>query len=50
MSTYFHNVGPIAYEGPQSSNPLAFKWYDKNRVVLGKRMEDHLRFHAQRLG
>ncbi len=44
MSTYFHNVGPIAYEGPQSSNPLAFKWYDKNRVVLGKRMEDHLRF------
>lgn len=44
MSTYFHNVGPIAYEGPQSSNPMAFKWYDKNRVVLGKRMEDHLRF------
>ena len=44
MRTYFHNVGPIAYEGPQSSKPLAFKWYDKNRVVLGKRMEDHLRF------
>jgi xylose isomerase len=44
MSTYFHNVGPVAYEGPQSTNPLAFKWYDKNRLVLGKRMEDHLRF------
>ncbi len=44
MSTYFHNVGPIACEGPQSTNPLAFKWYDKNRLVLGKRMEEHLRF------
>ena len=44
MSNYFPNVTPIAYEGPQSTNPLAFKWYDKNRLVLGKRMEDHLRF------
>ena len=25
-------------------NPLAFKWYDKDRLVLGKRMEEHLRF------
>lgn len=44
MSTYFSDISPIAYEGPESSNPLAFKWYDKDRVVLGKRMEDQLRF------
>ncbi len=34
----------IRYEGPDSDNPLAFRWYDKDRVVAGKRMEDHLRF------
>ncbi len=44
MSTYFSDVPAIAYEGPQSTNPLAFKWYDKDRLVLGKRMEEHLRF------
>lgn len=44
MSSYFHAIPPIQYEGPDSKNPLAFKWYDKNRVVAGKRMEEHLRF------
>jgi xylose isomerase len=44
MSTYFGAIKPIAYEGPGSQNPLSFKWYDRNKVVLGKRMEDHLRF------
>ena len=45
MSNYFPTVAaPVAYEGPQSTNPLAFKWYDKDRMVLGKRMEEHLRF------
>lgn len=44
MSNYFSTVSPVAYEGTQSSNPLAFRWYDKDRLVLGKRMEDHLRF------
>jgi xylose isomerase len=43
-STYFAEVGPVRYEGPASTNPLAFRWYDKDRVVLGRRMEDHLRF------
>ena len=42
--TYFHGVDPICYEGPQSTNPLAFRWYDKDRMVLGKRMEEQLRF------
>ncbi len=43
-NTYFHGVDPIRYEGPQSTNPLAFRWYDKDRMVLGKRMEEQLRF------
>ena len=37
-------TAPIAYEGPHSDNPLAFRWYDADRVVLGKTMRDHLRF------
>ena len=44
----FETVGPVTYEGPDSDNPLAFRFYDKDRVVLGKRMEDHLRFRAKR--
>ncbi|HEX2782372.1 MAG TPA: xylose isomerase [Ilumatobacteraceae bacterium] len=34
----------IAFEGPESDNPLAFRWYDADRVVAGRRMADHLRF------
>ncbi|HEX4241061.1 MAG TPA: xylose isomerase [Steroidobacteraceae bacterium] len=41
--SYFGDIAPIAYEGPQSTNPLAFRYYDKSRVVLGKTMEQHLR-------
>jgi len=44
ISSYFSAVPPIKYEGTESTNPLAFRWYDKDRIVLGKRMEDHLRF------
>lgn len=45
MSDFFTTVPDrIAYEGPASDNPLAFRWYDADRVVGGKRMEDHLRF------
>ena len=44
MTSYFNAISPIAFEGTDSKNPLAFKWYDKNRLVAGKRMEDHLRF------
>ena len=43
-NTYFQSVDPIKFEGPQSQNPLAFHWYDKDRVVMGKRMEEQLRF------
>jgi xylose isomerase len=36
--------GPVAFEGRESDNPLAFKFYDANRLVGGKSMRDHLRF------
>ncbi|MEZ5946266.1 MAG: xylose isomerase [Hyphomonas sp.] len=39
----FKGIDPIRYEGPSSDNPLAYRYYDKDRVVMGKRMEDHLR-------
>ena len=41
---YFADFDTIRYEGPDSTNDLAYRWYDKDRVVMGKRMEDHLRF------
>jgi len=41
---YFEGIGKIRYEGPASESPLAFRWYDPERPVLGKRMEDQLRF------
>jgi len=41
---YFKGIGKIAYEGPESDNPLAYRWYDENRVVAGKTMKEHLRF------
>lgn len=44
MKRYFDHIAPIAYRGPDSDEPLAFRHYDKDRLVLGKRMEDHLRF------
>lgn len=41
---YFKGIGAIQYEGPQSDNPLAFRWYDENKIVAGKTLKDHLRF------
>ena len=41
---YFPGVGKIAFEGADSDNPLAFKYYDENRVVAGKSMKDHFKF------
>ncbi len=43
MAEFFDGVGKIPFEGPDTDNPLAFRYYDKDRMVLGKRMEDHLR-------
>jgi len=44
MKEYFEGIGKIAYEGPGSNDPLAFKYYDANKLVAGKSMKDHLRF------
>ncbi len=44
MTGYFNAIAPVSYGGPDSTNPLSFHHYDKDRLVLGKRMEDHLRF------
>jgi len=41
---YFPGIGKIPFEGKESDNPLAFKWYDENKVVRGKKMKDHFRF------
>ena len=41
---YFPSVGKIAFEGPESKNPMAFHYYDANRVVMGKPMKEWLKF------
>ncbi len=41
---FFGDIGKIEYEGVESTNPLAFRYYDPDRVVLDRRLEDHLRF------
>ena len=47
MIEFFDSVTtPSAYEGPESDNSLAFRWYDADRVVAGRRMAEHLRFAA----
>ena len=46
MQTYFDQLDRVRYEGPKSTNPLAFRHYNPDELVLGKRMEDHLRFAA----
>ena len=45
MAEFFTEVTePVRYLGPDSDEPLAFHWYDCDRLVAGRRMEDHLRF------
>ena len=41
---YFPQIGKIPFEGVESKNPLAFHYYDPERVVLGKKMKDWLKF------
>lgn len=43
-SSFFSGLEQVKFEGPESRNPLAFRYYDKNRVVAGKTMEEHMRF------
>lgn len=42
-ASYFADIEPIKFEGTESTNPLAYRYYDKDRVVMGKTMAEHLR-------
>ncbi len=44
MTNFFKDIAPIQYEGADSTNPMAFHHYNPDEVVMGKRMEEHLRF------
>jgi xylose isomerase len=44
MTEFFKGIPAIAYEGPETSNEFAFRHYNPDEQVMGKRMEDHLRF------
>jgi xylose isomerase len=43
-SQFFKGIKKIKFEGRKSDNPLAFKWYDENKVIAGKTMKEHLRY------
>ena len=44
MKEYFPNIPKIAYEGPKTKNPLAFRYYNPDEIIQGKTMREHLRF------
>ena len=44
MSNFFRGIPKVAYEGPETGNEFAFRHYNPDESVMGKRMEDHLRF------
>ncbi len=46
MKNFFSITENIPFEGRDSTNPLAFKFYDENKMIMGKSMKDHLRFAA----
>src|SRR6187399_2192063 len=41
---FFPGVDKIKYEGNETDNPLAFRWYDENKIIAGKTMKEYLRF------
>jgi xylose isomerase len=41
---YFKGISQVKFEGPQSDNPFAFRYYDEKKVIGGKTMKEHLRF------
>ncbi|MBQ9559470.1 MAG: xylose isomerase [Bacteroidaceae bacterium] len=44
MKQYFPHIGKIPFEGTESKNPMAFHYYEPERVVMGRKMKDWLRF------
>lgn len=43
MSDFFKGIAPVKFEGANSTNPLAYRHYNKDEMVAGKTMEDHIR-------
>ena len=46
MTDFFKGIPQIKFEGPITENDFAFRHYDAEEVVMGKKMKDHLRFAA----
>lgn len=44
MNNYFNQIPKIEYKGAEDNDPLSFKYYDEDQIVLGKSMKEHLRF------
>lgn len=44
MQNYFDFIGKVPYEGTKSKNPFAFRFYDADRIIMGKPMKEHLSF------
>jgi xylose isomerase len=44
VKEFFKDIPQIKFEGTGTDNPLAYRWYDENKIVAGKTMKDHLRF------
>ena len=44
MKEYFPNIGKIPFEGPESKNPVAFHYYEPERIVAGRKMKDWFKF------
>lgn len=42
--SYFTNIPQVKFEGRETDNPFAFRWYDENKVVAGKTLKDHFKF------
>ncbi len=46
MTDFFKGIPQVKFEGLESTNEFAFRHYDADEVIMGKRMEDHMRFAA----
>lgn len=44
MVNQLNNIPTIKYEGPKSTNPMSYKYYDAEKVIMGKSMKEHLKF------
>ena len=43
-TSYFKNIGQVKFEGKESDNPLAYKYFNSDLKVMGKSMREHFKF------